>query len=153
MTEPRRYKYPAGTRPPHEVPQSATPIPLDRDGKVAARPTGQEGRNNPQEQTIYTRICEWCDERGYEHPERQFRFCKRLYRFDWAWPSRRLALEFEGGTFGNEGWHTGSGYAKDCRKYNLATALKWRVFRLSSLMYKEGELDGVLVLMFEGVSL
>ena len=32
-------------------------------------------------------------------PEREFRFCERRWRFDFAWPSHKVAVEIDGGIF------------------------------------------------------
>ena len=56
----------------------------------------------------------------------------RKWRFDFAWPSRMMAVEVEGGTHSG-GRHTrGAGYAADCEKYNAATIAGWRVLRFTS---------------------
>lgn len=62
---------------------------------------------------------------------------KRRFRFDFADPASRVAIELEGGTWAG-GRHTrGAGYAKDCEKYNLATLLGWRVFRFTVDMLRD----------------
>ena len=49
-----------------------------------------------------------------------------------------IAVEIEGGTW-QQGRHTrGSGFAKDCEKYNTAAAMGWRVFRFTAEMVKDG---------------
>lgn len=54
---------------------------------------------------------------------------ERKWRFDFAWPAHRVALEVEGGIW-TEGRHTrGSGFLKDMEKYNEAARLGWRVMR------------------------
>ena len=58
------------------------------------------------------------------HPERK-------WRFDFAWPDAMVALEVEGGVW-TGGRHTrGAGFIEDMRKYNAATELGWRVFRIT----------------------
>lgn len=84
------------------------------------------------------------EHRGW-HPERQ-------WRFDFAWPTERVAVEVEGQTFGKRcstsgcgkmlagGRHTrGRGFEEDCRKYNEAARLGWRVLRVTSDMVRTGE--------------
>lgn len=77
-------------------------------------------------------IAGWC--------EREYVFAKpRRYRFDFAWPELRIAVELEGGIWSN-GRHTrGQGYESDCRKYNLAQCLGWVVLRYTRGMVESGE--------------
>jgi very-short-patch-repair endonuclease len=73
-------------------------------------------------------------------PQREFRFVSdRRWRFDFAWPDLKLAVEVEGAVWTN-GRHTrGSGYVKDMEKYNRAAVLGWRVLRFSTEQVKRGE--------------
>lgn len=58
---------------------------------------------------------------------REHRFhSERKWRFDFAWPDQKVALEIEG--WGRH--QTFDGYRKDCEKYNAATLLGWRVLRV-----------------------
>lgn len=60
------------------------------------------------------------------------------YRFDFAWPDELLAVEVEGATHAR-GRHTrGSGYEKDCQKYNTAALEGWTVLRFTGAMVKDG---------------
>ena len=53
----------------------------------------------------------------------------RKWRFDYAIPSRRIAIEVEGGVW-TQGRHTRpQGFLGDMEKYNTATLMGWRVFR------------------------
>lgn len=53
----------------------------------------------------------------------------RKWRFDYAWPRWKVALEVEGGVW-TGGRHTsGVGFAKDIEKYNHAAAMGWLVLR------------------------
>ena len=68
---------------------------------------------------------------GLPLPEAEYRFYpKRKWRFDFAWPKEKVAVEQEGGTWTNHSRHTrGSGFLKDCEKYNKAALLGWKVLR------------------------
>lgn len=58
----------------------------------------------------------------------------RRFRFDFAWPNDRVAVELEGAVYSG-GRHTrGKGYEGDLEKYNLATLLNWRLLRYSRSM-------------------
>jgi very-short-patch-repair endonuclease len=54
---------------------------------------------------------------------------KRKWRFDFADPANKIAVEIDGGVFAG-GRHTrGMGFKRDCEKINAATVLGWRVLR------------------------
>lgn len=67
---------------------------------------------------------------GLPRPISELRFSPpRQWRFDFAWPAHKVALEVEGGVW-TGGRHTrGSGFLKDMEKYNAAAVLGWRVVR------------------------
>lgn len=71
---------------------------------------------------------------------REYRFHDvRRWRFDFAWPSRKVAVEVEGGTF-TGGRHTrGLGFRKDCEKYNTALLDGWKVLRFPAEQISSGE--------------
>ena len=74
-------------------------------------------------------------------PEREFHFHPtRRYRFDFAWPAKKVALEVEGGTFSRKpGAHNrGAHFESDCYKYNAAVLLGWRVLRYTTDMIVDG---------------
>lgn len=72
-------------------------------------------------------------------PVREHRFHEtRKWRFDFAYPAQKLAIEVEGGVWSG-GRHTrGSGFTKDCEKYNAALMNGWRVYRCTPDMIKKG---------------
>ena len=75
---------------------------------------------------------------GLPVPEAQYRFSARRFRFDFAWPAQKLAVECDGGTW-TGGRHTsGAGYERDCEKLNLAVTLGWRVLRFTTGMVADG---------------
>lgn len=68
-------------------------------------------------------------------PLREFRFHpEREWRFDFAWPDAKLALELEGvGVSKGMGRHQRlPGMREDCEKYNEAVRLGWRMLRFMS---------------------
>jgi very-short-patch-repair endonuclease len=71
--------------------------------------------------------------------EAEYRFHPtRQWRFDFAWPEMKVAVEVEGGQWTNGRHQRGQGYADDCEKYNNAILLGWKVFRFTGDMVKSG---------------
>lgn len=66
---------------------------------------------------------------------------KRKFRFDWAIPSLKIAIEYEGIMSAKSGHTTVSGFNSDCIKYNLATTQGWRVLRYTAKNYLDLEKD------------
>jgi|SRR6187399_174835 len=75
---------------------------------------------------------------GGPPPEREYKFAlPRQYRFDFAWPEAKMAVEIDGGI--HEGASRGrhmrqDGYVRDAEKLNLACFLGFRVWRLAPSM-------------------
>lgn len=61
---------------------------------------------------------------------KEYRFHdKRKWRFDYAIPEHKIAIEVEGGVW-TGGRHTSpQGFLGDMEKYNTATVMGWRVLR------------------------
>jgi very-short-patch-repair endonuclease len=74
-------------------------------------------------------------------PIREFRFSKRRFRFDFAFPDRKVAVEIEGGGWLYGRHHRPKGYERDLEKYNLAQSLGWKVFGFTPQML-ENDPDG-----------
>ncbi len=72
-------------------------------------------------------------------PVAEYRFAPpRRWRFDWAFPEQRVALEQEGGVW-TRGRHTrGAGAIKDMAKYNEAACLGWIVIRATPDQVQDG---------------
>ncbi len=86
---------------------------------------------------------------GQPEPVSQYRFAahhvglgpgirKRLkaaklqdWKFDFAWIDNKVAVEMEGGTWSGGAHVRGTGYDKDCKKYNAAQMLGWLVLRFT----------------------
>lgn len=59
----------------------------------------------------------------------------RAWRFDWCFPALMVAVEYEG-IFSKKSRHTTiGGFTGDVEKYNAATALGWRVIRVTAVDY------------------
>lgn len=98
--------------------------------------TAKKKRKSHLEENFALMLGQFIDQREYKfHPERR-------WRFDFAWPDIKVAVEIEGGAGGfnivKDGrrlWMPGAhqspeGYVKDCEKYNEAAFMGWYVFRL-----------------------
>ena len=72
-------------------------------------------------------------------PVQEYKFhSTRKWRFDFAYPDLKLAVEIEGGTWSG-GRHTrGAGFENDCIKYGEALLLGWTVYRCTGGMVKSG---------------
>lgn len=73
-----------------------------------------------------------CRVQGVPSPLAEYRFALHLgrqWRFDWAWPAARVALEIDGGGFVQGRHHRAAGFAEDCVKLNAAALDGWLVLR------------------------
>lgn len=83
--------------------------------------------NTSKIRDVFTVICKTdlgveCVKEYQFHPTRK-------WRFDYAIPAHKIALEVEGGVW-TAGRHTRpQGFLGDIEKYNTATLMGWRVFR------------------------
>lgn len=79
-------------------------------------------------------------------PTQEYRFHPiRKWRFDAAYPEQKVAFEVEGGTWAGGRHVNPIGFEKDCEKYNTATKMGWRVYRLTPKMIKEDYLEELLL--------
>lgn len=64
-------------------------------------------------------------------PVQQHRFAApdRQWRFDFAWPEQKVAVEIDGGIFVHGGHNRGMQMTADHEKANYATIRGWRVLR------------------------
>lgn len=68
-------------------------------------------------------------------PEREYEFCPgRKWRFDFAWPIERIAVEIEGGVH-----RIKDRFHRDIEKYNTAALMGWRVLRYTPKMIDEAK--------------
>ena len=82
----------------------------------------------------------WCKAHDVDcKPEFKFH-PERKWRFDFALPTVKIAVEVEGLVYRGKSRHTTiAGYAADCEKYNQALVLGWRVLRYTQRMWQAGE--------------
>lgn len=82
-------------------------------------------------------------------PEREFQFDpERRWRFDFAFPEQKVAVEVEGGTWIAGRHSRGSTIGKDFEKYNRGTIMGWRILRYTTDMVTEGTaIDEVLEIL------
>lgn len=73
--------------------------------------------------------------------EAEYRFHPtRKWRFDFAWPEKRLAVELDGVVWMGRGRHqTPTGMRGDCDKGNEAIRHGWRVLHFMQLQVRSGE--------------
>ena len=75
-------------------------------------------------------------EKDYQERYSKSKRSKR-YRLDFAHLQSKVGVEIQGGVY-NRGRHvTGSGYERDCKKYNLAYTSEWTIFLLTNAMAKD----------------
>ena len=69
---------------------------------------------------------------GLPRPVVEYRFhSRRKWRFDFAWPLPRVALEVEGGVWIGGRHNRAAGFLGDIEKYNAAALLGWRILRVT----------------------
>lgn len=72
--------------------------------------------------------------------EREYKFLKnRRFRFDFAWPNIKFAVEIDGNVYQKSRHTTGAGFSKDCEKFALASIEGYRVIRTTTGQVSKGE--------------
>lgn len=80
-----------------------------------------------QPSDLFTRTC---NAELHADCVREYRFFKpRMWRFDYAIPLYKIAVEVEGGVWTGGRHIRPKGFLGDMQKYNTATLCGWRVFR------------------------
>lgn len=62
----------------------------------------------------------------------------RDFRFDFAWPELRVAVEVDGGMYIKGGHTSGTGASRDREKDDQAMRLGWSIYRCTPAMIKRG---------------
>ena len=72
-------------------------------------------------------------------PEREYRFHDtRKWRFDFAWPEQKVAIELHGATYSNGRHNRGTGMRNDADKVNAAQLMGWLTLTFTSDHLKDG---------------
>ena len=91
-----------------------------------------------------------CEYQGWPPPERELRFHeagvlyqkRRLFRFDFAWPEYRVAVELDGGVWKpSSGHRSPSGITADHEKDFIAQYMGWFVIRINEISFREGHTE------------
>lgn len=113
---------------------------MKADKSIAKTKKSRQTAAKPPLRDVFTVICKTdlkvdCVKEFNFHPVRK-------WRFDYAVPEHKIALEVEGGVW-TGGRHTSpKGFLGDIEKYNTATLMGWRVFRTTpDDLYKKKTLD------------
>lgn len=111
--------------------------------KVIRNAAGQPfSKWKPAEKFDYMLGKHWPTIRTAGAPEHVFDSAGRRWRFDFAWPEQRVAVEIDGFGYGHQAQ---KGMAEDNEKANAAVEQGWRVLRFNSrqLGSKQGVVDAV----------
>lgn len=85
-----------------------------------------QGQKSKLEQRFYINFCARFP--NLPQPVRQHRFHDvRLWRFDFAWPEVKVAVEIQGGSWIQGGHNRGIGQSKDLEKQRTAVMMGWRI--------------------------
>lgn len=121
----------------NKVPNRKKKMPLAQNsGKI----TRKAKMPPPSEHDLFTRLC--ASQLGAECIK-EYRFYKaRKWRFDYAMPLYKIAVEVEGGVWTGGRHIRPQGFLGDIEKYNTATLMGWRVFRVTpDDLYKTATLN------------
>lgn len=77
-------------------------------------------------------------------PVPEFRFCQRKWRFDYAWPERRVAVECSGGYWAPHGGRHNTD--ADRLKLAEAAARHWLVLQFSNAMLRDDPVHCIALL-------
>lgn len=105
-----------------------------RAPRIKAAPSPRPASRGEETLALQIRAC------ALPPVEREYRFCDRQWRFDFAWPELKLAVEVQGfGAGGSMGGHQRpAGVARDCEKYGTATSLGWSVMPVTTRQVRSG---------------
>lgn len=81
----------------------------------------------------------------------QYHFHK--WRFDFAWPKVKVAVEIDGYTNGGRGHVSGTQYSSDCRKLNQAQKERWVLLRFDAKMLNKEMVETIKFMILSRIPL
>ena len=107
---------------------------------IGKQKKSRQTANGQPVRDVFTVICK--TDLGVECVKEYKFHPKRRWRFDYAIPEHRIALEVEGGVW-TQGRHTRpQGFLGDVEKYNTATLMGWRILRTTpSDLYRRATIE------------
>ena len=90
---------------------------------------------------------------GLPSPAREFKFHpRRRWRFDFAWPIYKVAVEVDGGIYSRGRHVRGSGFERDAEKRNAAVMAGWRVLHFTRKHIRSGQAVRMIETLMTGRS-
>lgn len=81
-------------------------------------------------------------------PEAEFKFhATRRWRFDYAYPEQKIAIEQDGAIWTHGRHSRGSGLVKDMEKFNNAAILGWRVLHYTPDQMGSQAIDDIKLIL------
>lgn len=94
------------------------------------------------------------DQLGLPPAKREYRFCPpRRWRFDFAWPLFKMAVEIQGGTWIHGRHNRGAGFEKECERRRWCARLGWRVFEFTGKEVKNETAINWMIAQFQAEQL
>ena len=103
-------------------------------------------KRSPQKEWLELNLQYWANEKSVELAQ-EYKFCEeRKWRFDWAFPALKIAVEYNGIMSKKSRHTTVTGYSKDMEKINAAQSLGWKVLQYTPLNFKNviNDLNNIL---------
>lgn len=115
------------------------------------KPVIKKNTNTAEKATLSLLLHELCKKYNLQLYEEVMAIPDRKFRFDWAIPAIKVAIEYEG-LFSEKSRHTTiEGFTKDCEKYNLTQLNGWKVFRYTAVNYQQAyqQIDDIINQLIE----
>ena len=121
-------------------------------GIAIERPVPKQLVHHPEQSPLERKFADLWQHITKHKLQREYRFDgTRKWRFDFAHPEARVAIEIEGGVWSG-GRHTrGLGFISDCQKYNAAQRQGWSVFRLPDELINPEDLFAIATTITERI--